>query len=62
MFEIGVTVCELGESLLCAGAALSATRERCIQAQYLCDGYNDCYNGDYSDEFGCGLLYNITVL
>lgn len=30
------------------------SRSRCIHQKYICDGQNDCFNGDsISDEFGC---------
>ncbi|XP_037784837.1 low-density lipoprotein receptor-like [Penaeus monodon] len=31
------------------------SRDRCIAPHYICDGRNDCQNGEYlSDEYGCG--------
>ncbi|RZF48230.1 hypothetical protein LSTR_LSTR006197 [Laodelphax striatellus] len=50
----GAYECELGSTLGCSTPGSSHTKSRCIAPQFLCDGVNDCHNGDfYSDEFGC---------
>ncbi|XP_054275996.1 G-protein coupled receptor GRL101-like [Macrosteles quadrilineatus] len=54
----GVTICKLGKSLGCSvpESAHTSAKERCIRKEFLCDGHNDCYNGNFlSDEFGCDI-------
>ncbi|KAG8305466.1 hypothetical protein J6590_069358 [Homalodisca vitripennis] len=56
--EYGVATCRPGVALGCSVPPLpqNSGKLRCIQPQYLCDGYNDCHNGNFlSDEFGCEL-------
>lgn len=55
-------MCKAGAALACSvpTAVPENGKERCIRPQFLCDGYNDCHNGNFlSDEFGCGkFLYS----
>ncbi|XP_075225702.1 G-protein coupled receptor GRL101-like [Lycorma delicatula] len=51
----GVALCHVGSALSCSVPASSHSKNRCIAQKYICDGFNDCHNGDFfSDEFGCG--------
>ena len=57
-------MCKIGAALACSvpNAVSENAKERCIRPQFLCDGHNDCHNGNFlSDEFGCGkfLICNI---
>ncbi|XP_037781865.1 G-protein coupled receptor GRL101-like [Penaeus monodon] len=53
----GVSRCEVGSTLSCMTANLDRSRDRCISPEFICDGQNDCHNGDfYSDEYGCGIV------
>ncbi|KAG8270243.1 hypothetical protein J6590_089719 [Homalodisca vitripennis] len=53
----GIVVCEVGATLGCTVPSTQDSvpvKERCIRAEFLCDGHNDCQNGLFlSDEFGC---------
>ncbi|XP_071549649.1 uncharacterized protein [Panulirus ornatus] len=50
----GVSRCEVGASLTCMVADHDRSWNRCIARDHICDGHNDCHNGQYvNDEFGC---------
>ncbi|XP_064080613.1 G-protein coupled receptor GRL101-like [Macrobrachium nipponense] len=50
----GISRCSLGGSLTCMVGNQDRSRDRCISPQFICDGHNDCHNGQYiSDEYGC---------
>ncbi|XP_046988472.1 G-protein coupled receptor GRL101-like [Schistocerca americana] len=49
----GMSVCTPGKTLLCIPHP-GSREDRCIAPEYICDGHNDCHNGNYvSDELGC---------
>ncbi|XP_076044816.1 G-protein coupled receptor GRL101-like [Oratosquilla oratoria] len=52
----GIVVCSAGASLPCMVATQDRSHDRCIAPKFICDGRNDCHNGEYlSDEYGCGI-------
>lgn len=50
----GVPECHKGVALTCVVSPLDRKKDRCIAARNICDGFNDCHNGEQvSDEYGC---------
>lgn len=51
----GYRICKVGSTISCKSTVSGMTIERCISPEYICDGYNDCLNGNnnLSDEYGC---------
>ncbi|ROT69529.1 G-protein coupled receptor, partial [Penaeus vannamei] len=53
----GVPECHKGVALTCVVSPLDRKKDRCIAARNICDGFNDCHNGEQvSDEYGCHWL------
>ncbi|XP_068222848.1 G-protein coupled receptor GRL101-like [Palaemon carinicauda] len=58
----GISRCSLGGSLTCMVGNQDRSRDRCISPQFICDGHNDCHNGQYmSDEYGCDVDENVCL-
>ncbi|KAK7591075.1 hypothetical protein V9T40_002688 [Parthenolecanium corni] len=53
--ENGITQCKIGISLNCfVSNDRHRKMDRCIRGEFICDGFNDCHNGEFSsDEYGC---------
>ncbi|EEB11021.1 class A rhodopsin-like G-protein coupled receptor GPRgph, putative [Pediculus humanus corporis] len=51
----GYQMCRVGSTISCRTTISGVTIERCISHEYICDGFNDCLNGNnnLSDEYGC---------
>ncbi|XP_064082336.1 G-protein coupled receptor GRL101-like isoform X2 [Macrobrachium nipponense] len=50
----GIPICHLGKAVTCIIPHRSRTEDRCVSAEYICDGINHCRNGkSLSDEYQC---------
>ncbi|XP_068207296.1 G-protein coupled receptor GRL101-like [Palaemon carinicauda] len=50
----GIPICQLGKAVTCIIPFRKRTEDRCIPAEYICDGINHCrIGGSLSDEYQC---------